>query len=148
MLNLKILLRVLQPGFIKKILFVFLAMSIVPIIDCYLIIQMAQLLGKYLFLAILVSLSLAGFFLSGVLVDKNLKKIDEKISNNILPLKDYNKFSGTLVVSFLFIIPGLISTLIALFISLPYFRIKLGSKISNYLQIDWKEIHEYINIID
>ena len=148
MLNLKILIRILQPEFTKKILHILLILALIPIIDSFLIIRMAGILGEYLFLAILMAISLSGFFFSGIMIKETLKQIDENLKNNILSVRNYQKLPGTLVVSFLLIIPGIISTLIGCFLSFSYFRIKIGGGISNCLRIDWKEIHEYLNIID
>ena len=148
MLNLKILIRILQPEFTKKILHILLILALIPILDSFLIIRMAQLLGEYLFLAILMAISLSGFFFSGIMINKTLKQIDENLNNNVLSVKNYQKLPGTLVVSFLLIIPGIISTLIGCFLSFSYFRTRIGGRISNSLKIDWKEIHEYLNIID
>ena len=148
MLNLKILIRILQPEFTRKILHILLILALIPLLDCFLIIRMAQILGVYLFLAILMAISLSGFFFSGIMINKTLKQIDENLKSNILSVKNYQKLPGTLVISFLLIIPGLVSTLIGCFLSFSYFRTIIGRRVSNCLRIDWKEIHEYLNIID
>ncbi len=148
MLNLKILIRILQPEFTRKILHILLILALIPLLDCFLIIRMAQILGVYLFLAILMAISLSGFFFSGIMINKTLKQIDENLKSNILSVKNYQKLPGTLVISFLLIIPGLVSTLIGCFFSFSYFRTIIGRRVSNCLRIDWKEIHEYLNIID
>jgi UPF0716 family protein affecting phage T7 exclusion len=57
-------------------------------------------------------------------------------------------FPGTLFVSFFLIMPGIFGSLVALILCIPYFRYKWGLVISSFLRIDWKEIHEFINVID
>ena len=79
MLNLKILIRILQPEFTNKLLYSLLALALVPIIDCGIIIFLAQLLGPFLFLAIIVFLSLTGFLFSCRLTFK----AQEKIKNDL-----------------------------------------------------------------
>ena len=125
-----------------------LALALIPILDCIIIIFLAQLLGTFLFLAIIVFLSLAGFFFSLRLTFRTQKQIKDNLRNNILSLKHYNSLPGTLVIAYLLIVPGIISTIIGLIFAIPHLRSLLGSKISLYLKIDWKEIHEYMNIID
>ena len=148
MLNLKVLINILKPETMKKTLYILLFLCLIPILDCILIINLAQLLGKYLFLAIIVFFSLIGFFFSQKMIEKVLNQIQLNLKNNIMSEKDYYFLPGSFSVSFLLIMPGIISTFIGLFTVIPGIRTNIGLKISEYLKIDWKEIHEYLNIID
>ncbi|OQY33292.1 MAG: hypothetical protein B6241_08470 [Spirochaetaceae bacterium 4572_59] len=148
MLNLKFLIHILEPDFTKKILYLILILAMIPIMDCILFINFSYLMGEYLFLAILLLLSLSGFIFSRHLVRRTHIRLKTNLHDNIFLLKDYNSLPAALMVSFLLIMPGIISTIIALVFSIPCFRNNLGKRISLILKIDWKEIHEYLNIID
>jgi len=148
MLNLKILIRILEPDFTKKILYLILILAMIPIMDSILIINFSYLMGEYLFLAILLLMSLGGFIFSLNMLKKTHEKLKQNLHDNIFNMKDYNSLPGTLTVSFLLIMPGVISTIIGLIFSIPIFRTALGRRISLILRVDWKEIHEYLNIID
>lgn len=148
MLNLKILIRILEPDFTKRLLYLILILAMIPIMDSILIINFSYLMGEYLFLAILLLLSLSGFIFSLHIVNRTHKRLKTNLHDNIFLLKDYNSLPGALMVSFLLIMPGIISTIIGLVFSIPCLRIDLGKRISLILKIDWKEIHEYLNIID
>lgn len=148
MLNLKILIRILEPDFTKKLLSLILIIAMIPIMDCILIINFSYLMGEYLFLAILLLLSLSGFIFSLHMVNGTHIRLKKNLHDNTFLLKDYNSLPGVLMVSFLLIMPGIISTIIGLVFSIPCFRVDLGKRISLILKIDWKEIHEYLNIID
>ena len=57
-------------------------------------------------------------------------------------------FPGTLLVAFFLIMPGILGTVTALIVSIPALRFRLGGYLTKVLKIDWKEIHEFINIIE
>ena len=148
MLNVKMIIRILNPEYTVRYLYFLLLAAVVPFLDCYFILLSARQMGEYLFLAVLIAFSLAGFFLSLLIVKKNLFIIRTNTANHYFSEYYYNMFPGTLFVSFFLIMPGIFSTLIALIICIPYIRYKFGSFISSFLKIDWKEIHEFINVID
>lgn len=148
MLNLKILIRIMEPDFTIKFLYLTLILAMIPVMDCILIINFSYILGEFLFMAILLLLSLAGFIFSLHLVKRTHIRLKYNLQNNIFLLKDYNSLPGALMVSFLLIMPGIISTIIGLVFSIPCFRVNLGRRLSLILKVDWKEIHEYLNIID
>ncbi len=148
MLDIKILLKVLNPDYTVKFLYIILFAAFVPFLDFILIIMVSRYLGEYLFLAALTALSLVGFFISKRMLRKNLEIIRINTENNYYSEFYYNTIPSVLFISFLLILPGIIGTLIGLVLILPFFRQKLGKSISNYLKIEWKEIHEFLNVID
>ena len=148
MLNLKVLIRILQPEFTRNFLYFLLLFSFIPILDCILILNLAFLIGNYLFLAILMTLSFLGFFLSRRITGKTQQQIRNDLQSNIMVLNHYYSLPGSLAISFFLIIPGILSSLIGFIFSIPLLRIKSGAFLSRILRIDWKEIHEYLNIID
>ncbi len=148
MLNLKVLINILQPEFTRNFLYFLLLVSFIPVLDCILILNLAYLIGNYLFLAILMALSFFGFFLSRRIIRKIQQQIHEDLKSNIMVLDHYLSLPGSLAVSFILIMPGILSSLIGFICSIPFLRTKLGAYLSRILKIDWKEIHEYMNIID
>lgn len=148
MLNVKVLIKILNPDYTVRYLYFLLLMALIPFLDCYLILLTARYLGEYLFMAILGAFSLSGFFFSIYMIKKNLKIISANTHNNYFSEYFYHMFPGTLFVSFFLIMPGVISTILALMLSIPYLRYKTGYIITNYLKIEWKEIHEFINVIE
>jgi UPF0716 family protein affecting phage T7 exclusion len=148
MLNLKILMNIFHPAFIKRLLYAILALSIIPVIDCILIIQLAHLLGDYLFLAFLIFLSLLGFLLSIKITVKIAARINQNLNNNTYNLNCYHDLPGSFSAAFLLIMPGIISFFLGVFCLIPRIRPALGEKVSDFLKLDWREIHEYMSIID
>ena len=148
MLDVKILLKLLNPGYTVKFLYIILFAAFVPLLDFILIIMVSRYLGEYLFLAILTALSLAGFFISRAMLRKNLEIIKVNTDNNYYSEFYYNTIPAVFFIALLLILPGIIGSLIGLILMLPYIRHKIGSFISNYLKIEWKEIHEFLNVID
>ena len=148
MLDVKILLKLMNPDYTVRFLYMILFAAFVPLLDFILIIMVSRYLGEYLFLAILTILSLGGFFISKGLLRKNLEIIQINTDNNYYSEFYYNTIPAVFFIAFLLIFPGIIGTLIGLVLALPYLRHKIGLFISNYLKIEWKEIHEFLNVID
>ncbi len=148
MLNLKILINIVQPQFAKKFLYILLLLSFIPVLDCILILNLAVLIGNYLFLAILMLLSLFGFFISLKVTANVQKQLHSDLETHTMNLNHYNSLPGSFTLAFLLIMPGMISTILGLIFIIPPLMRKLGSLVSRILKIDWKEIHEYMNIID
>jgi UPF0716 family protein affecting phage T7 exclusion len=148
MLDVKMIIRVLNPHYTVRYLYFLLLAALVPFMDCYFILLIAHNIGEYLFLAMLISFSLIGFFLSMFLVKRNLFIIRTNTANHYFSEYYYNMLAGTLFVSFFLIMPGILGSIIALILCIPFLRYKSGKIISSFLKIDWKEIHEFINVID
>lgn len=148
MLNLKVLINILQPQFTRNFLYTLLLLSFIPVLDCIIILNLALLIGNYLFLAILMTLSFIGFFIARKMTEKVQQQIHTNLNSNIMVLDHYQSLPGCLTASFLLIMPGILSSFIGFILCIPLFRKKLGASLSAFLKIDWKEIHEYLNIID
>jgi len=148
MLNVKLLIKFLDTEYMVRYLYFILLVGIIPFVDCYIILITARYLGEYLFLSILSAGSLAGFFVSKYMVRKNLKIIHMNTLNHYFSEYYYNMLPGTFFISFFYILPGILGTVIAGILSIPLLRYKTGKAISGFLKVDWKEIHEVVNIID
>lgn len=148
MLNLKILIKIFQPAFVKRLLSFLLTLAIVPLADCILIIRSADLLGEYLFIALLALLSLAGFVFSFKTLERAVLAINRNLETNVFSEEAYSLLPGGFLAAYLLIMPGIVSTLVGIILSCPPLRRRTGRALSRFLRIDWKEIHEYMNIID
>jgi hypothetical protein len=82
MLNVKIILRILNPENTVRYLYFLFLTAFIPFLDCYIILLTARYMGEYLFLALLIAFSLAGFFLSIYIVKKNLFIIRTNTENH------------------------------------------------------------------
>lgn len=148
MLNIKVLYEILNPEHTVRYLYILLLMALIPLLDCFLILMTASYIGEYLFLSILIALSLGGFYMSRFLMVKNLRIIRSNTENNFYSEYYYTMLPGTIFVSIFLIMPGIIGTLAALILSLPFLRQKAGRYITQVLRIEWKEIHEFINVVE
>lgn len=148
MLNIKVLLEILNPENTVRYLYILLLSAMIPLLDIYLIIMTATFIGKYLFFAVTIALSLCGFYMSRFMVTKNLRIIQNNTENHYYSEYYYSMFPGTLFVAVFLIMPGIIGTIVALIISIPPLRYKMGKSLSNFMRIEWKEIHEFINILE
>ena len=148
MLDVKILLKLLNPEYTVRFLYIILFAAFIPMLDFILVIMISRYLGEYLFMAVLAAFSLGGFFISRAMLRKNLEIIRINTDNNYYSEFYYNTIPAVFFIALLLILPGIIGTLIGLVLTLPYLRHKIGRYISGYLKIEWKEIHEFLNVID
>ncbi|MDC7233261.1 MAG: FxsA family protein [Spirochaetales bacterium] len=148
MLNIKVLYDILNPENTVRYLYFLLLAALIPLLDCYLIILLATLTGKYLFMAILFVLSILGFYMARHMIKKNLRIIRNNTENHYYSEYYYFLFPGTVLVSIFLIMPGIIGKAVALIVSIPEIRHRCGKLISRFLRIEWKEIHEFINVIE
>jgi len=148
MLNLRLILKFLETEYMVRCLYFLLLIAIIPFFDCFIILLTARYLGEYLFLSILLAGSLAGFLFSVHLIRKNLRIIHTNTENHYFSEYYYNMLPGTFLISFFYIMPGILGSIIAMILTIPVLRFKTGTVVSGFLKVDWKEIHEVINIID
>ncbi len=148
MINIKVLYEILNPQNSLRYLYIILAAAIIPFADILLILLTASYIGKFLFLSILIAFTLFGFIISRFIVLKNLGIIRNNLENHYYSEFYYTMFPGTLLVAFFLIMPGILGTVTALIVSIPALRFRLGGYLTKVLKIDWKEIHEFINIIE
>lgn len=148
MLNIKVLYEILNPVHTVRYLYFLLLAALIPLLDSYLILMTASFIGEYLFLAILIALSLGGFYMSRHMIIKNLKIIRSNTENHYYSEYYYSMFPGTILTAIFLIMPGIIGTIVALILSIPSFRFKIGHYLSSFMRIDWKEVHEFINVVE
>ena len=148
MLNINVLHEILNQEKTVRHLYVLLLSAIIPLLDCYLALMIALYMGKYLFLAILIALCLGGFYISRRMTVGNLKILRSNTENHYYSEYFYCMLPGTIFVSVFLIMPAILSSIVGLTLSIPSLRYRTGKYISKSLKIEWKEIHEFINIIE
>lgn len=148
MLSIKVLYEILNPEHTVRCLYILLLTALIPLLDSYLILMTASYIGEYLFLAVLIALSLGGFYMSRHMIIKNLRIIRSNTDNHYYSEYYYSMFPGTVLTAVFLIMPGIIGTIVALILSIPSLRHRTGRFLSNLLRIDWKEVHEFINVVE
>jgi UPF0716 family protein affecting phage T7 exclusion len=148
MLNINVLYEILNPEHTVRYLYVLLLVALIPLLDCYIILMTASYIGEYLFLAVLIALSLGGFYMSRHMIIKNLKIIRSNTENHYFSEYYYSMFPGTILTAIFLIMPGILGTIVALILSIPSLRYRTGRYLSNLMRIDWKEVHEFINVVE
>lgn len=120
--------------------------GLLPLFDFYLLLRFGYLIGTYLTLFLICTGSLAGIALSVSVLIKQQQKIRNSQKEGDFSLSGYNGFMGTLLICYLWILPGFTGKIVGAILFLPIIRIKLGQRLSRLLGIDWHTFYEYIKL--
>lgn len=148
MFNIKILLRLFDTGFIKRNFLILLLFALIPFGEILLLFYLGEFLGRYLTLAIAAATGLLGFFLAYGVVRRQIIEIKMRIQEGAYPGKGFMGLAGSLAGSICLITPGFATDILGLFFFLPLFRDALGNMVIRKLEIQTKELYEYLKLYD
>lgn len=120
--------------------------GLIPLADFYLLFRFSTLIGTYITLMIITFSSLIGIALSVFILLRQQRTIRSFQEDGILPINEYNGMLGSLVLSLLWILPGITGKVLGLGLFIPTVRIVLGRLIAAKLEIDWNSFYEYIKV--
>lgn len=146
MFNTEFLLKIIDKENSSKYITKLLFLSLVVVIDFFTLFILGNLLGIFLYLAILGLVILIGVSLVLKEIGKQLDAMEESNSRGVYPRDNFYQFTGIILASILIIIPGLLSTLAGLAILIPKLRFYIGRKLSLSLNLDWNAVYEYKEI--
>ena len=148
MLDIKILLRFFDIGFVKKHLLTLLLLALIPFGEILLLFFLEEFVGRYFILASTATTGFLGFFLTYGVVQRHIHKIKNRIFEGIYPVKGFIRLAGSLMGSLFLIIPGFATDVVGLFFFLPLFRDALGALVVRGLEIETKDLYEYLKLYD
>lgn len=146
MFSTEFLLKLLNREKVSQYIYTLLFISLITLADFFTLFIFSEMLGLYLYLGIIASLSLIGIVLVIKLIKKTIQSLEEKHDRGIYPKEDFLKITGLFIASILVVFPGIISTTIGFIIFIPYFRHLIGRILSNSLKLDWYAVYEYKEI--
>lgn len=146
MFSIQFILSIFKDTKAQKIIFFFLAVSILQIIDLVLTIFMTHLFGEYLILAVLCFFSLLGFVFSLSRIKSTTNRIKDECLNSNFPENRFFELIGIYLSAFLIFIPGFISTMTGFVFLIPVFSKISGRYLSIKTATDWHTVYEYMKI--
>lgn len=146
MFNTDFLLKVIDKEnttrFISKLLF----LSLLVVIDFFTLFIFGNLIGIFLYLAILGLIILIGVTSSIKEIKREIINLEKSNSIGIYPEKQFYRLTGLYLAVLLIVLPGLLTTLIGLLLIIPKFRFSIGRILSKSLKLDWNAVYEYKEI--
>ena len=147
MFNTDFLLKLINKEKASKYIYTLLLISLTSIFEFIMLFYFSKMMGLYLYMAIIASLSLLGVFLTISMIKKQITILEKKHRNGVYPENEFYCITTLFFASIFIIFPGGITSFIGLgLISVPYFRILIGRTLSRSLQLDWNSVYEYKEI--
>jgi UPF0716 protein FxsA len=148
MFDVRVLMKFLDISFILKLLYIVLLCSLIPLVDMLVVLQLAELIPKYILMAFVTASGLAGILISYFSIREVLRQIHYKIRSGYYPRNEVFELVGLLPSAFLLITPGLIGDLIGLLLLIPSLRRVIGQMISGRTEDRFKELYEYLKLYE
>lgn len=146
MVNIKLFLYLFDKNRLFNILLGFSLLGIIPLADFILVVKISHLMGNFLSLSLVSSLSGIALLLLINSLDNCLEEIKGSHISGFYE-KSFLLYIGMLPSAILILIPGIISTLMGLLFLLKNVRILFGKFFTEKFQIDWKESYEYFYLL-
>jgi UPF0716 protein FxsA len=148
MFDVRVLMKFLDISFILKLLYIVLLCSLIPLVDMLVVLQLAELIPKYILMAFVTASGLAGILISYFSIREVLRQIHYKIRSGYYPRNEVFELVGLLPSAFLLITPGLIGDLIGLLLLIPSLCRMIGQMISGRTEDRFKELYEYLKLYE
>ncbi|HUZ18794.1 MAG TPA: FxsA family protein [Spirochaetia bacterium] len=148
MLDIKLLIRLFDRGFLLRSLNLLLLFSLVPIAEIALAYYLSTVIGVFLTLALLSAAGLVGMVISYREMKRTLVPLKEKVKEGYYPEREFANLLGAVICSLFLVTPGFISDVAGLVLFFPVLRRKVGGAIAVRMDGKMKEIYEYLKMYD
>ena len=148
MVNIKLFLRFFDLDFIRKNLLTILLFALIPFGEILLILYMGEKLGKYLILAATAATGLFGFFLCYLSIKKIINRIRTQVRRDEFPGQDFLGLAGSVLGSVFLITPGFLTDALGILMFFPVVRNSIGALIVSKMEIQLKELYEYLKLYE
>ena len=148
MLEIRSLMRFLDSSFILRLLYIILLLSLLPIADMYVLLQLAELMPKYLLLALVTATGILGLLFTFWVIRAVLDTMHGRIKDGYYPGIEFFEMAGLLVAAVLLITPGFVGDVLGLFLLLPGLRRTIGRVVAGSMEDRFKELYEYLKLYE
>lgn len=146
MLSIQFILQVFKGLNAVRIIYFFLALSIIQLGDLIFTVFMTKIFGDYLILGLICSISIAGLFISVLRIKEISNRICIKCKNGEFPKDSFYELTGLFLAASMIFIPGFISSLAGSVMLFPIIAKQAGLFISYKTSTDWHTVYEYMKI--
>ena len=148
MIEIRALIRFFDTGFVLKILILVMFFSILPIVEVYIYIFLANKIRTYLMISTLTGSSLLGLVISYLSIKSRIKTIKIHINEGEYPENEFHSLAGIFLASFLLITPGIVGDLIGLIILFPGINRKTGLLLTHPIEDKIIDLYEYMKLYE
>lgn len=148
MINMKGLLRLVDRGFLLKLLMLTMLYSLLPIGEIALLFYLRDYLGNYLTLALVVGTGLVGLFFAVPRVSSTLRALKRRIRDGEYPEQQFRSLAGIMIGSLLMVTPGFISDVIGFLFFFPMVGRLVGAIVTRRMKDQLKELYQYVKLYD
>lgn len=147
MFTVEFLLKLLNQNKVSQYIYTILLISLITVFDFFTLFIFSKMIGLFLYLAIICSLTILGILFLVRYIKKTLNDLESKHSKNIYPEIEFYHITTLFFSSAFIIFPGIISSLLGITIAIiPPIRVLIGRKLSKALKLDWNAVYEYKEI--
>lgn len=146
MFNTEFLLQIIKKEKISKYIYTILFLSLLTLGDFFTLFIFSNLIGIYLYLALVATLCFIGTGFIVKSIKKTILKIEKKHDQGVYPETEFYNIATLFLAVVLVIFPGIVTTFAGLIIIIPYFRQLVGRKLTKRLKLDWNAVYEYKEI--
>lgn len=147
-MDIKRIVKYLQFDEQKKFVQLVLSLSLLIFIEIAIVILLSQYLNGFLVLSLLFMNSLISYGISILLLKSSNKSLKNALAGGVIPTNKFNLFIGTFLIATLYLIPGFLTTTIALILSFDFFRTLIGKKLIKKYKFPTEEIYNYVKIYE
>jgi len=140
--------RFLDSGFILKLLYLILLLSLIPIADMYMLLQLSEMVPKNALMAVVTATGMLGFLLTFLVIRGVLDTMHNRIKHGYYPGVEFFELAGLLVAGVLLITPGFVGDVLGLFLLMPGLRRAIGRWVAGSMEDRFKELYEYLKLYE
>lgn len=148
MLELRTLIRFLDISFILRMLYIILLCSLIPIADMLVILELSEIMPKYIILASVTASGLLGLLIAFLAIRSVLRNMNIKIREGYYPREEFFELLGLLPASLLLLTPGFFGDLLGLVLLISAIRRNLGRVLAGDTEERFKELYEYLKLYE
>ncbi len=147
MFSIEFLLKLLNRDKISKYIYTILFVSLITIVDFFTLFIFSEMIGIYLYLAIITTVTLLGVSILINFIKTQIVRLEKKHDVRIFPEEEFYHITALFITSIFIIFPGIISSILGLIIIIiPQLRVLIGRILSKRLKLDWYAVYEYKEI--
>lgn len=144
----RFLVRFFDRDFVVRVLFLALLYALLPLAEIVLILFVADVMGKYLTLALAAATGLLGVLVATRQLRGLLETARAKIREGVYPGPEFADIAGIMVGSLLLVTPGFITDAMGLVMFVPAVRKSVGGLITHRFERRLTEVYEYLRLYD
>lgn len=142
------LLRLFESGFVARVFLLLLFLSILGIVDGYVLLTLGEHFGKYFVLAATATTGLIALFFLLNSVSLVITRLRRNVAQGTYPKREYAHVAGLLGSGILLLLPGFFTDGLGLLLYLPPVRVLVGLGITSRYRSFLKEAYEYLKAGD